>query len=51
MRECVIFLENIKSDFNNEINHKINDYCSGKTEKVRNFLLEKMLTEEFIIER
>ena len=51
MKEVVILLQNIKADFQTEIDHKINEYCSSKREKVQNFILEKKLTEDFIIER
>jgi Na+-translocating ferredoxin:NAD+ oxidoreductase RnfG subunit len=50
MKEVVILLQNIKADFQTEIDHKINEYCSSKREKVQNFILEKNLTEDFIIE-
>ena len=51
MKEVVILLSNIKEDFQNEIDHKIRDYCSGKRGKVRNYILEKKLTEESLIQR
>ena len=51
MKEVVILLGNIKEDFKTEIDHKIKDYCSGKGEKIRHFIIEKRLTEESIIER
>ena len=51
MKEVVILLGNIKEDFKTEIDHKIKDYCSGKREKIRYFIIEKRLTEESLIER
>ena len=51
MREVVILLQNIKTDFQTEIDRKINEYCSSKREKVENFILGKKLTEDSIIER
>ncbi len=51
MKEVVILLGNIKTDFKTEIDHQIKDYCSSQREKVRNFIIDKKLTEESIIER
>ena len=51
MKEVVILLGNIKIDFKTEIDHQIKDYCSCQREEVRNFIVDKKLTEESIIER
>ena len=51
MREVVILLQIIKTNFQAEIDRKINEYCSSKRGKVEHFILEKKLTEDSIIER